>query len=39
LAPSFIYSIASSPEQFAKRIQADSAKWAKVIQDANVHVD
>jgi tripartite-type tricarboxylate transporter receptor subunit TctC len=39
LAPSFIYSIASSPEQFAKRIQADSAKWTKVIQDANVHVD
>jgi tripartite-type tricarboxylate transporter receptor subunit TctC len=39
LVPSFIYSIASSPEQFAKRMQADSAKWAKVIKDANVHVD
>lgn len=39
LAPNFIYSIASSPDQFAKRIQADSAKWAKVISDANVHVD
>ena len=39
LAPNFIYSIASSPEQFAKRIQSDSAKWAKVIHDANVHVD
>jgi tripartite-type tricarboxylate transporter receptor subunit TctC len=39
LAPNFIYSIVSSPEQFAERIRADSAKWAKVIRDANVHVD
>src|ERR1051326_7775 len=39
LAPSFISSIASPPAQFAKRIQADSEKWAKVTQDANVHVD
>lgn len=39
LAPNFIYSIASSPEQFVQRIRSDSAKWAKVIHDANVHVD
>lgn len=39
LAPNFIYSIASAPEQFAERIRADSAKWEKVIRDANVHVD
>src|SRR5262249_27045907 len=31
LAPSFIYSIASSPEEFTARIRSDSAKWGKVI--------
>jgi tripartite-type tricarboxylate transporter receptor subunit TctC len=39
LAPSFIYSIASSPEQFAARIQSDSAKWGKVIREANIKVE
>lgn len=39
LAPSFIYSIASAPGPFMQRIQADSAKWGKVIRDAHVHVD
>jgi tripartite-type tricarboxylate transporter receptor subunit TctC len=39
LAPNFIYSIASPPAQFMQRIQADSAKWGKVIRDANIHVD
>jgi tripartite-type tricarboxylate transporter receptor subunit TctC len=39
LTPNFIYSIASSPEAFAERIRSDSAKWAKVIHDADVHVD
>jgi tripartite-type tricarboxylate transporter receptor subunit TctC len=39
LAPNFIYSIASSPGEFAERIRSDSVKWGKVIHDANVHVD
>jgi tripartite-type tricarboxylate transporter receptor subunit TctC len=39
LAPNFIYSIASPPDQFAERIHADSIKWGKVVRDANVHVD
>jgi tripartite-type tricarboxylate transporter receptor subunit TctC len=39
LAPSFIYSIASSPEQFTARIQSDSAKWAKVIREANIKAE
>jgi tripartite-type tricarboxylate transporter receptor subunit TctC len=39
LEPSFIYSIASSPEQFAARIHGDSAKWGKMIRDAKIHVD
>lgn len=39
LDPNFIYSIASSPEKFAARIQADSAKWGKIIRDAKIHVD
>src|SRR6266567_205504 len=36
LAPNMIYSIASSPEEFAERIRLDLAKWGKVIRDANV---
>jgi tripartite-type tricarboxylate transporter receptor subunit TctC len=39
LAPSFIYSIASSPEEFAARIQSDSAKWGKVIREANIKAE
>jgi tripartite-type tricarboxylate transporter receptor subunit TctC len=39
LAPSFIYSIASSPEQFTARIQSDSAKWGKVIREANIKAE
>jgi tripartite-type tricarboxylate transporter receptor subunit TctC len=39
LAPNFIYSIVSPPSQFAERIRADAAKWKKIIQEANVHVD
>jgi tripartite-type tricarboxylate transporter receptor subunit TctC len=38
LTRSFIYSIASSPAEFAARIARDSAKWGKVIKDAGVHV-
>jgi tripartite-type tricarboxylate transporter receptor subunit TctC len=39
LAPNFIFSIASSPEAFAERIRLESAKWGKVIRDANVKVE
>ncbi len=39
LAPSFIFSIVSSPEDFAARIRTESAKWGKVIKDANVKVE
>ena len=39
LAPSFIFSIVSSPEAFAERIRLESAKWGKVIRDANVRVE
>jgi tripartite-type tricarboxylate transporter receptor subunit TctC len=39
LAPSFIYSIVSSPEQFTARIQSDSAKWGKVIREANIKAE
>lgn len=39
LAPSFIYSIVSSPDAFAERIRVESAKWGKVIKDANVKVE
>jgi tripartite-type tricarboxylate transporter receptor subunit TctC len=39
LAPSFIFSVVSSPEQFAARIRTESAKWGKVIKDANVKVE
>jgi len=39
LAPSFIFSIAGTPEDFAKRIKADYAKWGKVIRDAGVKVE
>jgi tripartite-type tricarboxylate transporter receptor subunit TctC len=39
LAPSFIFSIVSSPEIFAERIRSESAKWGKVIRDAGVKVE
>jgi tripartite-type tricarboxylate transporter receptor subunit TctC len=39
LAPSFIFPIVSSPEEFAERIRRESAKWGKVIKDANVRVE
>jgi tripartite-type tricarboxylate transporter receptor subunit TctC len=39
LAPSMIFSIAGTPEDFAQRIEADYAKWGKVIRDANVKVE
>ena len=39
LGTSFIHSIVSSPEDFAARIRADSAKWGKVIRDANIKAE
>ena len=33
------FSIASSPEKFGERIEADLAKWGKVIRDAKVQVE
>jgi tripartite-type tricarboxylate transporter receptor subunit TctC len=39
LERSFIYSIVSSPEEFAERIRRDSAKWGKVIRDAKIKVE
>jgi tripartite-type tricarboxylate transporter receptor subunit TctC len=39
LAPSFIYSIASAPEEFAERIRADSVKWGKVIREAGIKAE
>jgi len=39
LEPSFIYSIVSSPEEFAERIRSDSEKWGKVIREANIKAE
>jgi tripartite-type tricarboxylate transporter receptor subunit TctC len=39
LTPSFIYSIVSTPEDFAARIRTESEKWGKVIKDAGVKVE
>jgi tripartite-type tricarboxylate transporter receptor subunit TctC len=39
LEPNFIYSIVSSPEEFAERIRTDSEKWGKIIRDANIKAE
>ena len=39
LAPSMIFSIAGTPEDFAQRIKADYAKWGKVIKEAGVKAE
>jgi tripartite-type tricarboxylate transporter receptor subunit TctC len=39
IVPNMFEPMASSPEQFAAFIKADSEKWAKVIRDANLKVD
>jgi tripartite-type tricarboxylate transporter receptor subunit TctC len=36
LEPSFIFSIASSPDEFAERMRQDSIKWSKVIREGNI---
>ena len=39
LAPNFIFPIVSPPEAFAERIRLESAKWGKVIRDANIKAE
>jgi tripartite-type tricarboxylate transporter receptor subunit TctC len=39
LAPSMIFSIAGTPQDFASRIKTDHAKWGKVIKEAGVKVE
>jgi tripartite-type tricarboxylate transporter receptor subunit TctC len=39
LVPAVTFSIASPPEKFAERIDADLAKWGKLIRDAGVTVE
>jgi tripartite-type tricarboxylate transporter receptor subunit TctC len=39
LAPAMTFSIASSPEKFGERIDADLTKWGKVIRDAKVQAE
>ena len=39
LAPAMTFSIASSPEKFGERINADLEKWGRVIKDAKVQVE
>jgi hypothetical protein len=39
LAPSFIYSITSSPAEFAARIKRDAEIWGKVVRDANIRAE
>jgi len=39
LAPAVTFSIASSPEKFSERINAELAKWGKVIKEANIKVE
>ena len=38
-SPTCSRSMVSSPEQFAEFIKTDSAKWSKVLRDANIKVD
>jgi tripartite-type tricarboxylate transporter receptor subunit TctC len=39
IIPNMFESMVSSPEQFAEFIKADSAKWSKVLRQANIKVD
>jgi tripartite-type tricarboxylate transporter receptor subunit TctC len=39
LAPAVTLSIASSPDKFAERMDADLARWGKIIKDANIKVE
>ena len=39
ITPSLFESMVSSPEQFAEFIKTDSAKWSKLLRDADIKVD
>jgi tripartite-type tricarboxylate transporter receptor subunit TctC len=39
ITPNMFETMVSSPEQFAEFIRTDSAKWSKVLRDANIRVD
>jgi tripartite-type tricarboxylate transporter receptor subunit TctC len=39
IVPNMFESMASSPEQFAEFIKADSEKWSKVLREANIRID
>jgi tripartite-type tricarboxylate transporter receptor subunit TctC len=39
LAPQMFEPMASTPEQFARYMQAETAKWAKVIREQNLSID
>jgi tripartite-type tricarboxylate transporter receptor subunit TctC len=39
LDPSFIYSIASSPQAFSDMMRSESEKWKRVIDTANIKVE
>jgi tripartite-type tricarboxylate transporter receptor subunit TctC len=39
LVPNMFEAMVSSPEQFAGYIQRDSAKWSKVLREANIRID
>jgi putative tricarboxylic transport membrane protein len=39
IVPNMFESMASSPEQFAEFIKADTVKWSKVLRDANIKID
>ena len=39
IVPSMFESMVSTPEQFAEFIKTDSAKWSKVLREANIRAD
>jgi tripartite-type tricarboxylate transporter receptor subunit TctC len=39
IVPNMFESMASSPEQFAAFIKADSEKWSKVLREANIRIE
>jgi tripartite-type tricarboxylate transporter receptor subunit TctC len=39
LAADGAYPIGNTPEQFAQEIRNETARWAKVIKDANIRID
>ena len=39
IVPNMFEPMASSPEQFAEFIRADTAKWSKVLREANIKID